>query len=211
MLEYMNEGGALMWVIAALSLAACAAAAERFLYYRAAGGSKRSSDEFSEAETAAIEKGDTAEALANAEASKTSVAALYRAALGSWDKSGAYIKLLTDDVIRSELYKWGRNLSFLEMTAKTAPLLGLLGTVLGMVDMFRSLHIGGQINAAAVTGGIWKALFTTVAGLLVAIPTVFVHGILVSATDKEEERLNSAAALIERLHAEYGDKRSEKK
>ena len=210
MLEYMNEGGALMWVIAALSIAACAAAAERFLFYRAAGGSKRRSEEFSAAESAAIEKGDIAGALANAEASNTSVAALYRAALGSWHKSGAYIKLLTEDAIRSELYKWGRNLSFLEITAKTAPLLGLLGTVLGMVDMFRSLHIGGQINAAAVTGGIWKALFTTVAGLFVAIPAVFVHGILVAETDKEEERLNSAAALIQRLHSEYGEKCSEK-
>jgi outer membrane transport energization protein ExbB (TC 2.C.1.1.1) len=47
----------------------------------------------------------------------------------------------------------------LEIVGKTAPLLGLLGTVLGMVEMFQSLHLGGQINAATVTGGIWKALF----------------------------------------------------
>ncbi len=211
MLEYMNEGGILMWVIAALSLAACAVAAERFLFFRRSGESSKTAKLFEETEAAFIKKGDFSGALRAADASCSSAAVLYRSALAAWDKNGEYMKLLMEDRIRGELFKWSRNLSFLEMTAKTAPLLGLLGTVLGMVDMFRSLHMGGQINAAAVTGGIWKALFTTVAGLVVAIPTVFVHGLLVSATDKEEERLSSTARLIMRLHAESGGKLSEKK
>lgn len=90
------------------------------------------------------------------------------------------------------------------MIGKIAPLLGLLGTVLGMVEMFQSLHIGGQISAATVTGGIWKALFTTVAGLTVAIPTIFVCGLLNSRIDSEDETLRRGADFLLREHIAAG-------
>ena len=65
-----------------------------------------------------------------------------------------------------------------------------------MSDMFQSLHLGGQVDANAVTGGIWKALFTTIAGLTVAIPTIFAHGVLSSRIENEEETLNRSADFL---------------
>lgn len=67
------------------------------------------------------------------------------------------------------------NLSFglkvLELTAQIAPLLGLFGTVLGMIDAFRTLQeAGGSADPSVLAGGIWVALMTTAAGLVVAIP-----------------------------------------
>jgi biopolymer transport protein ExbB len=60
---------------------------------------------------------------------------------------------------------------FLELIAMIAPLLGLLGTVLGMIQSFQQLAAAeGSANASVLAGGIWQALLTTAAGLLVAIP-----------------------------------------
>ncbi|MDR3322033.1 MAG: MotA/TolQ/ExbB proton channel family protein, partial [Synergistaceae bacterium] len=90
-----------------------------------------------------------------------------------------------------------------EIIARVSPLLGLLGTVLGMVEMFQTLNLGGSVNAEAVTGGIWKALFTTVAGLAVAIPVIIAHGILLGRINKEEEKLERGAEFLAASHRSY--------
>ena len=83
------------------------------------------------------------------------------------------------DVLEAELERTGnhevirmnRFLRVLEVIAMVGPLLGLLGTVLGMIEAFQQLELeGGAANAAVLAGGIWKALLTTAAGLIVAIP-----------------------------------------
>ena len=70
-----------------------------------------------------------------------------------------------------EVARMARYLRLLEVIAMVGPLLGLLGTVLGMIEAFQQLELeGGSANAAVLAGGIWKALLTTAAGLIVAIP-----------------------------------------
>lgn len=60
-----------------------------------------------------------------------------------------------------------------------APLLGLLGTVFGMIKAFMAVeNLGGRVNAAVLAGGIWEAMLTTAFGLLVAIPLIFFHSYL---------------------------------
>ena len=71
----------------------------------------------------------------------------------------------------SEVARLGRHVRTLDLIAIVCPLLGLLGTVLGMIVSFRSLEMaGGTANASVLAGGIWQALLTTAAGLIVAIP-----------------------------------------
>ena len=71
----------------------------------------------------------------------------------------------------AEVAAMAQHLRVLELIAVIAPLLGLLGTVLGMIESFQELELaGGSANAAVLAGGIWQALLTTAAGLLVAIP-----------------------------------------
>jgi biopolymer transport protein ExbB len=103
------------------------------------------------------------------------------------------LRLLADRRVQAELFRWRRNLALLEIIIRAAPMLGLLGTVLGMVEMFRVLGAGGNIDSAAVVGGIREALFTTVAGLCCAVPLLFADGLLNAAIDNREERLNEAA------------------
>ncbi|MCU1716603.1 MotA/TolQ/ExbB proton channel family protein [Pseudomonas sp. 5P_3.1_Bac2] len=77
-----------------------------------------------------------------------------------------------------------RYLNALGTIAGIAPLLGLLGTVLGMIDIFSSFMGSGMGNAASLAGGIAKALITTAAGLIVAIPALFFHRYLQRRVDE---------------------------
>ena len=68
------------------------------------------------------------------------------------------------------------HLRILEVIAMLAPLLGLFGTVLGMIEAFRAMEsAGAQVNPAILSGGIWQALLTTAVGLAVAIPVSIAH------------------------------------
>ncbi|MDR0622962.1 MAG: MotA/TolQ/ExbB proton channel family protein [Treponema sp.] len=80
-------------------------------------------------------------------------------------------------VAGSEIIREGeKRLAVLASVAHLAPLCGLFGTVLGMIEVFRRLEsIGGRADVSLLSGGIWVALLTTAFGLLVAIPTLIAH------------------------------------
>ena len=64
----------------------------------------------------------------------------------------------------------------LEIIAQVSPLIGLLGTVIGMIDSFNELELGGSlVDPSILAGGIWTALLTTAMGLIVAIPALISH------------------------------------
>ncbi|MDK2872001.1 MAG: biopolymer transport protein ExbB [bacterium] len=88
-----------------------------------------------------------------------------------------------------EVRKLSKGLGTLSLIAKISTLLGLLGTVLGMVEVFKKVSEGKLGDPAALAGGIWVALLTTVFGLSVAIPATLMHSILSSIVSKIEERL----------------------
>ena len=207
MLEYMRSGGIIMWVIAALSVIALAVVVERLLFFRSASTNPEALEE---AFGKAVSENNVDEARKVVRSSQSSLHRLFFAAFAHWGVGREDMKLLVEQQVRREVYRWEKHLFILEIVGKTAPLLGLLGTVLGMVEMFQSLHIGGQINAATVTGGIWKALFTTVAGLTVAIPVIFAQGLLLSRIDSEEETLNRGADYLIREHFTSHGEESEK-
>jgi len=78
---------------------------------------------------------------------------------------------------QEEVNKLGKNVRTLEVIATISPLMGLLGTVVGMVQAFNKVaEYKGQVDPSILAGGIWEALLTTAAGLAVAIPvTVMLH------------------------------------
>ena len=84
-----------------------------------------------------------------------------------------------------EVQRVEANLGVLAFLAQVAPLLGLLGTVVGMVDLFMGLQGAekGDLAIADLASGIWKALLTTAAGLMVAVPTLAAHAYLASKAD----------------------------
>lgn len=92
-----------------------------------------------------------------------------------------------------------RGFRFLDSVAQLAPLLGLFGTVLGMIEAFQSLQqAGSQVDPSILAGGIWVALLTTAVGLVVAMPTALVLSWLESRM--EAERVIAEQAIMSVLH-----------
>jgi biopolymer transport protein ExbB len=91
-----------------------------------------------------------------------------------------------------------RFLPVITVLAATAPLLGLLGTVTGMITTFDVIAIFGTGNAKALSGGISKALVTTQSGLLVGIPGLFMSRLLMRRADAVERRLTETLMALKR-------------
>ena len=82
----------------------------------------------------------------------------------------------------------------LATVATVSPLLGLLGTVVGMIKAFIQIEShGGNVNASLLAGGIWEALLTTAAGLTVAIPCLLFHNIFQGRVERVESQLSALA------------------
>ncbi|WP_281646982.1 MotA/TolQ/ExbB proton channel family protein [Parendozoicomonas sp. Alg238-R29] len=89
-----------------------------------------------------------------------------------------------DEAASKVVHELERYLNALGTVAAVAPLLGLLGTVIGMIDVFTVIMLEGSGNAAILAGGISKALVTTAAGLSIAIPAVIFHRFLIRRVDE---------------------------
>jgi len=114
--------------------------------------------------------------LASANLSNNPVAKLMLSALKVIELPDATSETTREEISRvaaAELRYLEAHMRGLELVANIAPLLGLLGTVVGMVDAFAALEqAGARVNPSLLAGGIWTALLTTVAGLSVAIPAL---------------------------------------
>jgi biopolymer transport protein ExbB len=101
--------------------------------------------------------------------------------------------------VESRFARLERGFRFLDSVAQLAPLLGLFGTVLGMIEAFRSLQdAGAQVDPSILAGGIWVALLTTAVGLVVAMPTALILSWLESRM--EAERVIADAAILTVMH-----------
>jgi biopolymer transport protein ExbB len=100
-------------------------------------------------------------------------------------------------IARGELDALGHFMKVLEVIATVAPLVGLLGTVVGMVEAFQAMELAGSnVNPAVLSGGIWKALLTTAAGLIVAIPAFIAHSWFERKTERAAGMLQDDLELF---------------
>ena len=96
-----------------------------------------------------------------------------------------------------EITNLSRYLQALATIANITPILGLLGTVTGMIKAFMVIQeMGGKVNAAVLAGGIWEAMMTTALGLAVALPAMVGHSYLVSRVNRYEYRLQDGAVTF---------------
>jgi Biopolymer transport proteins len=90
-----------------------------------------------------------------------------------------------------------RFLPTLFLISNVAPLLGLFGTVTGMIKAFQAIqHLGGKVNASVLAGGIWEAMLTTALGLGVAIPAMVLHNFLQGKVHQAVADLKEEAGLL---------------
>ena len=103
-----------------------------------------------------------------------------------------------------ELRRLEKHLRALGLVAHVSPLLGLLGTVTGMIKAFMKINeLGGSVDAAVLAGGIWEALMTTAAGLTVAIPTLIFYHYFEGKIDAISSQMKEAVSRIEEWCKEY--------
>jgi len=103
----------------------------------------------------------------------------------------------TERVALGELASLRGGLRVIETTVQTAPLLGLFGTVLGMIASFRALEgAGAQADPAVLAGGIWVALLTTAVGLAIAIPAALALTWFQGRIEREREGMEDAATSV---------------
>lgn len=145
-------------------------------------------------------EGESTAAVAEVADSPQPVALVLHRALTGYLQAGVVVERLREELVRvanEELEKLRSYLRALETIATLSPLLGLLGTVLGMIEAFRQLEqAGARVDPALLSGGIWQALLTTAAGLGVAIPVVFAHAWLERRVETCGHRMEDAVTRV---------------
>jgi len=112
----------------------------------------------------------------------------------SGDANTETLELRLSEAVLKETPQLNKALAFLKIIAVVAPLLGLLGTVTGMINTFQAIQLYGTGDPKLMAGGISQALVTTVLGLVVAIPMVFLHSIVSSKAKGVSEIITQQAA-----------------
>jgi len=186
MLDVLVKGGPVMIPLLFCSVLAVAVALERLWYlYSTRGDSEDLMDEVK----LALSQGKLLEAVQIAKRSRSQVAALIATGIAYSDRPREELKELLDEVGRDEVYKMERRLVVLDLVATVSPLLGLLGTVTGIIRTFNVIGaLQGLGSPQDLSLGIAEALITTAAGLIIAIPTVAVYQWISSIIDRRSRR-----------------------
>jgi biopolymer transport protein ExbB len=199
MLEIFQKGGPLMYPILLCSVLALAIFFERvWTLFRLGRGTIAMVREVE----SLVRKNRIEEAVIVCQRTGTPLARILVSALRSAGRPREQIKTIVEEVGGREAAPLERYLGLLGTIATISPLLGLLGTVLGMIEAFTIISAQGGGTPATLGGGISKALITTAAGLTVAIPTILLHKYLTSRVDRmvlemEEYSLNMIDLLGE--------------
>jgi biopolymer transport protein ExbB len=196
MFRIIEMGGPLMYPILLCSILFIAILIERLYHLHRA---KIDTEAFISGIRDILKKRETADAISICEETPGPVAHIVKAGILKHDHPKEEIKETIEDAGQHEIPRLEKNLNVLATIAHISPLLGLLGTVLGMIGAFQRIQAeSGRVNAGDLAGGIWEALVTTAAGLCVAIPTYVAYNYLVS-------RVNTLVLDMERSATEVVD------
>lgn len=174
-------GGPIMWPVLLCSVFALAIILEKFWHLRQI---KIDTQKFLSSILDKMKRHEIKDALEVCDRTRSPISNILKAGILKYDRPRDKIKEAIEDASLYEIPKLEKNLSTLATISHISPLLGLLGTVTGMVRCFQTIQAKATtihpVSPGDLAGGIWEALLTTVAGLIVAIPTFVVYNYLVS-------------------------------
>lgn len=210
--QLIEAGGPIIIILAVLAVVALGVTIVKLVqFYRHRVGRKA----FMQGVLGLIRKGDNKAALGELEGYDSPVAHVMAAALRGHSNPRMDDQVVREEVTRvaqGQLDALERGLAVLSLIATISPLLGLLGTVLGMIEAFQQMQtVGDRVEPAVLAGGIWEALLTTAAGLGVAIPVAVFFTWLQRIVDVEAQHMEDAATqvftvtLYEALPGQDGD------
>ena len=180
--QLFNAGGWLMWVLLLLGGVTIFIFVERFVAIRRASSFNMG---FMNRIRDLISEGDVRGAVALCRKTNTPIARMVEKGVERLGRPMGDVQTAIENVANLEVSKLENGLPFLATIAGGAPMIGFLGTVLGMVETFMDMSAaGGTVDMALLSGGMYVAMVTTVGGLVVGIPAYFGYNYLVAAIER---------------------------
>ncbi len=203
-MDYMQLGGPLMWLILFCSIVSVGVFAERLAYYHRISIHV---GEFLRGISNLLDRRNFAEARQECAGAPGPVARVLHAALLRHDSSRAELKEIVQEAGQLEVPKLERNLAVLSTVAFVSPLIGLLGTVTGLIEAFVMISArNGYASSTDISGGIYQSLLTTAAGLVVSIPSFVGYSYLSSRVNSLMREMERAGIEIVNLITEKREK-----
>src|SRR3989338_10249383 len=197
MWDMIQKGGPVMWPIILCSILAFAILLERLYNLNRA---KIDTVDFMNRIGATLKRNKIMEAIEMCNNTPGPIAQIMKAGILKHDRQRQEVREAIEDAGVHEVPRLEKNLSALATIAHISPLLGLLGTVTGMVRCFQTIQAKSMslhpVSPGDLAGGIWEALLTTVAGLIVAIPTFVAYNYLVNRIDNFVLEMEKAATEL---------------
>jgi biopolymer transport protein ExbB len=194
MLEFLSKGGILVIPILFCSVLMLAIFFERIIRYAV---NRRRGKDIETRVARLVVEGNDEEALAVSRQNNSPMGRVLEKAIQARDLDRDTLESVIVNATENEVRDLSAYLQALATIGNIAPLLGLLGTIIGMIKAFMVIQdMGGKVNAAVLAGGIWEAMLTTALGLAVALPTMVAHSYLLAKVDKYEARLQNGSMLF---------------
>lgn len=180
-LELCKQGGWIMIVLAILSIIAIYIFVERFIAIRAA---EKDDPLFMDRIRDYLKGGDVKSAINFCRVTNTPGARLIERGISRMNQAAPEIQTAIENTGNLEVAALEKRIHILATIAGGAPMIGFLGTVIGMVQAFWQMsNAGGNLDISMLSGGIYHAMITTVGGLIVGIVALFAHNYLVAKID----------------------------
>jgi biopolymer transport protein ExbB len=193
----LTNGGSMLWVILFAGAIAIVVFIERFLHCHRA---QINSTEFLNGVRIVLKRDNVVEAISICDATPGPVARLVKTAILNRDHGRERVREALEEAGLAEVPRLEEKLNLLATIAQLAPLLGLLGTVLGFIHVFTQLQAAGlYAHVGLLSRGVWQALICSAAGLAVAIPAQAGYNYLVSRVNSIVLDMERAATEIVRI------------
>ena len=199
----LANGGAMIWLILIAGAAALVVFIERVLHCHRA---QINSAEFLNGVRNVLKRDNVVEAISICDATPGPVSRLVKTAILNRDKGRERVREAVEEAGLTEVPLLEERLNLLATIAQIAPLLGLLGTIIGFMEIFRQIQEAGlYAHIEQLAHGIWKALICAGAGIAVAIPAHAGYNYLVSRINKIVLDMERAAGEIVNIVTENGN------
>ncbi|EEW95930.1 hypothetical protein HMPREF0406_00370 [Fusobacterium animalis 3_1_33] len=196
MLHYLEVGGPILWILVIISIGAFAVVLERIVFF--ARNEKNVGSNFRDEILSLVANKKIDEAIALCDTKESCVASAVKKFLQKAPRGidvQDYEFILKEITIK-ETSPYESRLNLLASVISISPMLGLLGTVTGMIRAFTNISKYGTGDAAIVADGIAEALLTTAAGLMIAIPVIVVYNYLNRRLEKMENEIDDVVTNI---------------
>ncbi|MGA9574850.1 MAG: MotA/TolQ/ExbB proton channel family protein [Lysobacterales bacterium] len=200
LLGVINSGGSIAWIIVALGAVGLVLVFFRFMFLRNAGAA---TGKIVEQVGALVRKGKIAEALETCKKFKGATARVVWMAVSNLERDRAHLEDIISEAILHESSHLNRFGAMILVIAAVAPLLGLLGTVTGMITTFDIITEFGTGDPKLLSGGISIALVTTEVGLAVAIPALLAGNILSGWSESIKDDMEKGALGVINQYKEH--------